>query len=186
MSWTAVLPFRGGEERKTRLAGHMSATERRALSDHMLQHAARVLHGIPAIERLVLLSGSAPDYWQGDVVTDEGRGLNAEIAAFADTIESGGLVVLLPDLPLLTRDDIEAVLTAAKDGCAIGPDRHGTGTNALALCEPSGFAFGFGVGSFARHQAAAPDAAIVRRAGLGLDCDEPDDLAAAAELGFKP
>ena len=42
-------------------------------------------------------------------------------------------------------------------GCAIAPDRHGTGTNALALGEPLGFDFSFGPNSAVTEESLLPD-----------------------------
>ena len=65
---------------------------------------------------------------------------------------------------------------------AIVPDRHGTGTNALAIAPPDAFAPSFGPGSLERHVSAARDAGLVHRVepvpSLALDVDTPEDLAA--------
>ena len=89
------------------------------------------------------------------------------------------------DLPLLSVDDITALITDGAAACTIAPDRHGTGTNALAIVEPFGFGFAFGPNSFARHCAAAKGKArIVTRLGLELDIDTAADLDAAISAGF--
>ena len=68
----------------------------------------------------------------------------------------------------------------AASGIALAPDRHGTGTNALALALPSSLPLQFGVGSFERHLEAAArlvrSPGIVRLPGLACDVDEPQDL----------
>jgi len=70
---------------------------------------------------------------------------------------------------------------------AIGPDRAGTGTNALALRPPGVINFRFGTGSFAAHAAEVERAGVpcvaVNRAGLAFDLDTPEDLARWLELG---
>ena len=58
-------------------------------------------------------------------------------------------------------------------------DRHGTGTNALALRPPDVIDFAFGIGSRAAHRAAAElvGAIYVEVEGpLSIDLDTPDDL----------
>ena len=118
--------------------------------------------------------------WSGGFFTDVGRGLTAERGAAAMVLGAKPLLAIHADLPLVGSTDIAELLAeASKAGCAIAPDRLGTGTNAIALRDPTGFAFAFGPGSFALHQAAAGGSArIVRRPGLALDIDTPDDLEA--------
>jgi 2-phospho-L-lactate guanylyltransferase (CobY/MobA/RfbA family) len=66
------------------------------------------------------------------------------------------------------------------DAVTIVTDRHGTGTNVLAVPTATDFAFSYGPGSAARHLAEA-----IRRHGRvrvmtdspwSLDIDEPDDF----------
>jgi 2-phospho-L-lactate guanylyltransferase len=65
---------------------------------------------------------------------------------------------------------------------AIVPDRHGTGTNALALAPPDAIRPAFGEGSCARHLAAAREAggpyAVEELSSLALDLDTPADVVA--------
>lgn len=58
-------------------------------------------------------------------------------------------------------------------------DRHGTGTNALALRPPDVIDFAFGPGSRSAHRAAAEAAGAVYlevHGPLTVDLDTPDDL----------
>ncbi len=65
---------------------------------------------------------------------------------------------------------------------AIVPDRHGTGTNALALSPPDAIEPSFGEGSCARHVAAAREAGVPFNVeelrSLALDLDTPADVVA--------
>jgi 2-phospho-L-lactate guanylyltransferase len=80
-------------------------------------------------------------------------------------------------LPCLTADDVACLLTAtAARGTAFAPDRHGQGTNAVALADSRAFQFAFGPDSLAHHRHQRTDAAIIARAGLGFDVDTPSDL----------
>jgi 2-phospho-L-lactate guanylyltransferase (CobY/MobA/RfbA family) len=101
-------------------------------------------------------------------------------------LAGGGRDILLVhgDLPLLTPDDVSAVLDARRElsGLVIGCDRHGAGTNLLCFNAASVPVFSFGAGSCAAHFAAATGrgipVSVVNREGIGLDVDEPEDLAA--------
>jgi 2-phospho-L-lactate guanylyltransferase len=185
LTWTAVIPFKGRGERKTRLAGFLKPEERQALSERLFRHVAGVLGSVPQIDDVVVLSDVRPPGWTGRLALDEGRGLNGELGALAAGLGAGPLLIVHADLPLIGPGDIEALLSGALGGVGIAPDRHGEGTNALALRYPTGFDFAFGPGSFARHQAEAKGLAqVVVRQGLGLDIDIPEDLTAAAAAGF--
>ena len=90
------------------------------------------------------------------------------------------------DLPFLETDEVAALLGAADfAGVAIAPDKVGLGTNAVALRKACSISFNFGVGSFAKHLAAAPSAKVVQSQGLSHDIDTPDDLSVALELGLR-
>jgi 2-phospho-L-lactate guanylyltransferase len=94
-------------------------------------------------------------------------------------------LVIHADLPLVPVDDIAALITGGAAACSKAPDRHGTGTNALALVEPLGFGFDFGPNIFARHCAAAKgNPRVMTRLGLELDIDTAADLDAAVSAGF--
>jgi 2-phospho-L-lactate guanylyltransferase len=106
-------------------------------------------------------------------------------------IERGAdaLLVLPSDLPLVTPQEIGALLAAAQDKpVAIAPSRDG-GTNALLLQPPAlesaPLRFEFGEQSFRRHQAQAEARGlaytVIRSELLALDVDWPEDLLALAD-----
>ncbi len=182
MIWTAIVPLKLRAQRKSRLAPCLSPQERQTLSDRM---AARVLSaldeaGIPA--RVLSPVPWADAVWE----PDHGAGLNAELDRVRVALACAPLLVISGDLPLLTAGDVHMLLAGAEaQGVAIAPDRHGQGTNAIALRDARPFAFAFGTGSFARHLAAAQGAAIIRdHPGLALDLDTPADLNEAHRRGW--
>lgn len=182
MIWTAIVPLKLRALRKSRLSSCMSLQERQTLSDRM---AARVLAaldeaGIPA--RVLSPVPWADAVWE----PDHGAGLNAELDRVRVALACAPLLVISGDLPLLTAADVHMLLAGAEaQGVAIAPDRHGRGTNAIALCDSRPFAFAFGEGSFARHLAAAQGAATIRdHPGLAFDLDTPADLDDARRLGW--
>lgn len=180
MNWTALVPLKHGAERKTRLAGVLMREQRIAMTETMAALLLSCLREVDAIGRTVLLAPApmAGVTWRAD----GGRGVNGELAAYRAEHPREALLVIHPDLPDVTPSDIAALLAATADGrIAIAPDRHGTGTNALALPAGAAIGFAFGPDSCARHRAAAGNrAAIVERHGLAFDIDEPEDLALMA------
>ncbi|MEJ7935534.1 2-phospho-L-lactate guanylyltransferase [Sphingobium sp. AN558] len=184
MSWTAVIPFKGTAARKTRLSSLFSPDQRRDLSQRMFDHVCEVISACADIDDLAVLSNLPASGWRGSFIRDEGRGLNAELGAVALDRSGRRLLVIHADLPLLQSSDISALLEEAeKASFAIAPDRSATGTNALALLQPAGFAFHFGVNSLQHHLDASRGAArIVRRLGLSLDIDTPEDYVEACRV----
>ena len=99
------------------------------------------------------------------------------------------MLIVPADLPLLTADDVAALVAAAPAwnggrgtaGIVLAPDGSSAGTNALLLEPPTALAPSFGADSFQAHVAWAAELAlpytIVRRPALLLDIDTPDDVA---------
>jgi 2-phospho-L-lactate guanylyltransferase len=134
-------------------------------------------------------------------------GLNAGLAEAREDVVAGGaeaILVLPIDLALVTADAVADVLEplgraaagrAAAGGAAAGrataggaagarfvvlvPDRHGLGTNALALRPPGVIEFAFGQDSRLAHRRAAEAAGAVYvelDSPLAFDLDTPADL----------
>lgn len=187
MNWTAIVPLRQGQGPKARLSKSLSPSERIRLSIHMADAVVQALRDTGGIEQILLLSpapppASMPVAWRQDL----GRGLNAELDILRGELDDRALLVIHGDLPLVGPDDIEAMIEGAEvRGHAFAPDRHGAGTNAAAIMPGRAFSFAFGEGSLARHLAHAPNAALIRRPGLAIDVDTPDDLKRALVAGFQ-
>lgn len=183
MIWTAIVPLKRRSDRKSRLAACLVPREREALSDRMAAGVLKALREAGAAARVL-----SPSPWPGvPWEPDHGAGLNAELDRVRTALACAPLLVISGDLPLLTAADIQTLLAAAEvEGVGIAPDRHGQGTNAIALRDARPFAFAFGAGSFARHFAAAEGTAlIIDRPGLALDLDTPADLAEGRRLGWQ-
>lgn len=178
--WSAIVPLKPTGQRKTRLAGLLSVEQRDRLAIAMFHHVAATLRAVPAIADIAILSPSAPPGWTAGWIRDQGRGLNAELYDAA-AARGQNLLIIHADLPLLTAADIFELISCSPTRSAIAPDRHGTGTNALALRDQPDFDFAFGDNSLPRHLAQARrPLRMVERLGLGLDVDTWDDLVLAA------
>jgi 2-phospho-L-lactate/phosphoenolpyruvate guanylyltransferase len=115
--------------------------------------------------------------------------LNAALTQAAAHYAARGAaaVLALPaDIPLVQSREIEDLIAtrATARGMVIAPSRDG-GTNALLAWPPLALPFLFGVGSHARHLAAAHKRELAvrefRTPGMELDVDRPDDLLVLAE-----
>lgn len=201
MRATAVLPVKRFAAAKQRLAIGLDEERRRALVAAMLEDSLEAIGEARAVERTIVVSGEpraqeAAGAAGCEVVpdpVDEGH-VTAALAGIARAEADGAeCVVLLPgDCPLLDPRELDRLLTGLPASyVAIVPDRHGSGTNALALRPPDAIRPAFGEGSCARHVAAAREAgvpfAVEKLASLGLDLDTPGDVVALTrELAERP
>jgi len=189
----ALVPLKDLVAAKSRLAGLLRPSERRALAQAMAEDVLTVLRAHPEVSRITLVSDDpgaellAAKYgarcWPERSLGC--RGLNAVIRRASEKLLAGfdaPLLVLHADLPLLAGADIDAALDAwrTSGGLVIGCDRAGTGTNLLLFDRGSLPAFCFGPDSCARHRDSARTAGlpvrVLRRPGIELDVDEPLDL----------
>jgi 2-phospho-L-lactate guanylyltransferase len=190
-----IVPHRGFEAAKTRLAPVLDPAERETLARTLLSRVLDVARA--ACDDVVVISPSEAlrptvEASGARLEVQRGLGLNAGLeqaraAAVADGLRT--VMVLHGDLPNLAAEDVAELAAAlpAGGGVAIAPDRAGTGTNGLVQSPADAIAFGFGAGSFARHRDATLAAnlpiAVVERPGLAFDLDTPADLARWLELG---
>lgn len=173
-AWTVVVPFKRAGTRKSRLAAVLDEAAREALAARMACHVLATV-GLVGDARPLLLSRVRPDWWAGAWRDDDDGPLNVAIEAARRALGPAAFAVVHADLPRLTTADVAALLAAAgDDGIAVAPDRHGTGTNAVAIAGARRFVFAFGPGSFSRHR--DQGGVTVARDGLALDVDTPADL----------
>lgn len=191
----ALVPLKDLVQAKTRLAGLLRPSERRALAQAMVEDVLAVLAHHSQLERVTLVSddpgaGLLAGKYGIDCWTEESlgcRGLNAVVRCASTKLladSDSPLLVLHGDLPLLSAEDIDAVIDCQHrlHGLVIASDLHGTGTNLLAFDRSSVPRFHFGAQSCSRHQAAAREAGVpvcvLRRPGIATDVDEPQDFTA--------
>jgi 2-phospho-L-lactate guanylyltransferase len=191
---TAVLPVKRFAEAKQRLAAGVDDERRTTLAAAMLEDVLEAIGEARSVERTIVVTSepraSALATAAGAEVLpdpDEDGHSGAALAGVARAREAGAnCVVLLPgDCPLLDPRELERLLTGLPERyVTIVPDRHGTGTNALALTPPDAIRPAFGEGSCARHVAAAREVGIPfgveELPSLGLDLDTPADIVALA------
>jgi 2-phospho-L-lactate guanylyltransferase len=197
VSTRIIVPHRGLEHAKTRLAAVLEPVERAAVAERLLRHVLEAAVGTghevvvispeAALGGLVAASGAR-------LTVQHGLGLNSGLReARTDAVEDGVtvLAVIHGDLPELTREDVAALVEAARGAgpmVAIAPDALEVGTNGLALSPPEVIEFQFGAGSLAAHRGSAVGVGartvLVERPGLAFDVDTPADLAAWVSRGF--
>ena len=192
MKATAILPVKRFAAAKQRLAAGIDDARRVAVITAMLEDVLEAIGDVRSIERTIVVTGEpgAVELARGagaEVVEDPGQEghSGAALAGIARAEELGArCALLLPgDCPLLDPRDVERLLTGLPEHyVAVVPDRHGAGTNALALAPPSAIEPSFGEGSCARHVDAARETglpySVEELPSLGLDLDTPADVIA--------
>jgi 2-phospho-L-lactate guanylyltransferase len=193
---TAVLPVKRFGAAKQRLASGLDDERRAEVVAAMLADVLEAIGEARSIERTIVvtsepraveLAGEAGAEVLPD--PDESGHSGAALAGVARARELGAAcAALLPgDCPLLDPRELERLLTGMPEHyVAVVPDRHGTGTNALALAPPDAIRPAFGEDSCARHVAAARDAgapyAVEELPSLALDLDTPADVVALTRV----
>ena len=184
IDWRVLVPIKQGNDGKSRLGSMMGGDARSDLAERMAAHVLGVLQACFDLSQITILSPRRPDDWEGGWTRDEARGLNAELTAWRDDQENQAILIIHADLPLLSVEDVQAIVDAAGNGAAIATDRAGQGTNALAIADGRLLTFLFGADSRALHCQQYPQMPVLRREGLMADLDTPDDAKFVRDRGF--
>jgi 2-phospho-L-lactate guanylyltransferase len=174
----AIVPVKGLDGAKTRLAPRLSADERARLVVDMLDRVLGACAQAEAIGGTLLVTPTPGLARDGvDVLVDAGTGhADALALALADPRAAGGVLVVMGDCPLVTAESLDALAAAARP-LALAPARDG-GVNALALAAANGFRPRFGVPAettVAEARAAGLEPVVVDDPALALDVDRPED-----------
>jgi 2-phospho-L-lactate guanylyltransferase len=191
MTLWAIVPVKPLRRGKSRLAGTLSEDERTELNRSLLQNTLKTFADLKEVEEVLVISRDpqalaiARQHGARTVREDGQPELNTALrraTVIAQVYATRGVLILPADLPLVTRDDVLALIERAGEPPAvvIAPDRHGTGTNALLISPVGLIEYDFGENSFQRHCQRALEAGarleIVNLPTLGLDLDLPEDL----------
>ncbi len=190
MSLWTIIPVKPFSDGKSRLAGYISPSTRRALNRNLLTRTLAAIglahidaeivvvsRDNDALDMAARLGSHALTEKQSNLLSlDTGpqapptaleSQLNAALAQAARFAVARGAtrVLILPtDMPNLTAEDVRTMAfpRGREPQIIIAPSRDG-GTNALFLQPAQAIPFAFGRGSFARHQRLAEEAGIPAR-----------------------
>jgi 2-phospho-L-lactate guanylyltransferase len=188
----AIIPVSTLEDAKSRLGRALDAEERQDLTEGLLTRTVTAALAVDGLADVLVIS---PDREVIRLAADLGArtlrqrsdGLNAGLReARADAVAGGanGILVLPIDLAFASPENVASVVTALTEPddpavVVLVTDRHGTGTNVLALRPPTVIDVLFGADSRRAHREAAL-AAGARYTELGgplaFDIDTPADL----------
>ena len=197
MTIGAVLPVKDFGHAKQRLAGFLSAVERRLLAEAMAEDVLETLSQVSELSEIIVVTRDerafelAARHGARVLAEPSNDGQSAAVERAAAALGRAGVESLLQvpgDVPGASADEIAAVLAAhgrASDGApavTLVPSYDRRGTNCVLCSPPDALPFAFGHDSFEPHCEAARAQGIAPRIialpGLGLDIDTPDDLRA--------
>lgn len=202
MTIWAIVPVKPLRRGKSRLAGTLTEDERTELNRQLLAHTLETLKNTPEIEQTLVISRDpqalavARDFDARTVLEDGSPHLNTALeraTVVAKVYATSGVLVLPADLPLISQEDIQKLVSVANKHervVVITPDRHKQGTNALLISPAGIIEYDFGPNSFSRHCERAIKAGarleICTLPSIELDLDLPEDLELVAEkINFK-
>ena len=186
-----LVPVKHLQTSKQRLSPLLSPSERFTLAEAMLQDVLAALAVCRHHDHVALVSGDArahgwaKQYGFGiiDDPDDPGETGAIEMATRAAIERGAAFTLVLPaDIPLITAAEVDEIFAAAPPaGTVLAPSASGRGTNAVLQRPPGLFPLRFGNDSFLPHLATAratgKPVEVLRLAGIGVDIDEPADLA---------
>ena len=191
MTIWAIVPVKPLRRGKSRLAGVLSEEDRANLNRTLLERTLNILSNLKEIEQVLVVSRDtealaiAREHGARTVQEEGAPHLNTALqraTIVAKVYATRGVLILPADLPLVTEDDILALIEHTKDPPVVvsAPDRREDGTNALLISPVGLIQYEFGPNSFQKHCDRTLEAGarleIVTSSSLGLDLDLPEDL----------
>lgn len=178
MNIWAIVPVKPFNRAKSRLATELRPEQRELLAASLLERTLQLVVPISQIQGTLVISrdtkalSMARDMGAQTVQESGAPELNNALLRATQVIRGWGVdgVLVIPaDLPLLAREDVEAMVNLSRynSSIVIAPDRHQHGTNLLLVRPPGLIPYSFGDNSFAEHQrlalAAGADVFIYRQ-----------------------
>ncbi|MEE9188694.1 MAG: 2-phospho-L-lactate guanylyltransferase [Anaerolineales bacterium] len=191
MTFWAIVPVKPLRRGKSRLAGVLTEEERLDLNSQLLIHTVDTLKEISEIEHVLVVSRDQAALSlaraHGARTVQENGAPELNVALTRATIvakryATRGVLIIPSDLPLISQEDVYAMLELVKDPpvVIVVPDRKKEGTNALLVCPVGLIEYDYGPNSFERHCQRARQAGarleICELPSLALDMDVPEDL----------
>jgi 2-phospho-L-lactate guanylyltransferase len=191
MTFWAIVPVKPLRRGKSRLAEVLTDEERLDLNSQLLIHTVDTLKEISEIEHVLVVSRDQAALSlaraHGARTVQENGAPELNVALTRATIvakryATRGVLIIPSDLPLISKEDVYAMLELVKDPpvVIVVPDRKKEGTNALLVCPVGLIEYDYGPNSFERHCQRARQAGarleICELPSLTLDIDLPEDL----------
>jgi 2-phospho-L-lactate guanylyltransferase len=193
----AVVPVKDTTDAKQRLGDAVAPKLRRRLALAMLEDVLTTLAASPGLAGFIVvtedeIAALIAQRYHARILTDSAReGQTGAVAAAARRLareDKGAMLTIPGDVPLVTPDEIAQIIAThdRTPDFIIAPAHDARGSNAILCAPPTAVPLKFGDDSFLPHLDAARRAGvepkILRLPGLGLDIDNPADLAAFLKI----
>jgi 2-phospho-L-lactate guanylyltransferase len=188
----AVLPVKEIGDAKSRLAAAYSPSFRRGFARAMVQDVLGALVEVPELTGIVVVTVD-PDAAElarrhgAELFEDGARDghTGAVMAAIRRFVREGrgGVLTVPGDIPFIAPDEVSRLIAAhaASPAFSIVPAHDRRGSNAILMTPADVVPLAFGNDSFYPHLEAARgcgiEPTILPMPGIGLDIDNPEDLA---------
>ncbi len=201
MTTWAVLPVKPYCRGKSRLRECLEADEMIELNRFLFEQTFHKLRASNSLDKVLVVSqdDQALDFARlnGGIALQENAesSLNAAVAQalqFIMTTGPGRVLILPADLPYMTAEDLEALLTmeTAERAMVIVPDTRQLGTNAILLSNANMLKPQFGRRSFQKHirQATSSGAELIvwLNENIQQDLDTPQDFSFYNKIILQP
>lgn len=185
-SWLLV-PVKSLTCGKSRLAGHLTPSERVALNVYLLEKTLALAARFPGKSKTLVVSGCDQVLRTSGslgvhTLTQEGVGMNEAVEQGFRSLRGGenrSVIVLPCDLPFAKESDLAALLPQDEHEVVLATDRAGQGTNGLGLSSKARFRFRYGAQSKQHHVletvAGGGVCRVLARNSLEFDLDEVED-----------
>ena len=190
MSLCAIIPIKPLRRGKSRLSGILSEEKREKLNRYLLTSTLQSLKNISGIDHILVVSYDpsalklARKFGARTVLENRNTNINRALrkaTLVAKAFKSTKVLIIPADLPLLTKDDIIAIIEKSGNPpeIIIVPDRKMSGTNMLLVNPIGAIKYNFGAWSFRKHVEQAErrkiNIKICNRKNLSFDLDLPED-----------
>jgi len=192
MSRWALIPIKGFDRGKSRLAEVLAPLERAQLARDLFEHVVRVLRASPAIDEIAVVSDSPEAREHAARLgvlslsdADGSQGLADVVDGALQDLERRGatsVMICMSDLPDLTVQDITSVARQLEESdIVLVPDLLQQGTNVIAAKPATILPSCLGhEDSLHRHHRRARELGLTVRvqlsSGIAFDVDRPHDL----------
>lgn len=192
MSCWALVPTKGFDRGKSRLAAALPPSERSRLAREMFEHVIDVLRASATVDEIAVVSDSARTRRRAEhlgavpLADAEGsEGLASVVDAAVAELKLRGatrVIVCMSDLPELGDEDVAVVSRRLDEfDVVLGPDLSDRGTNLIGMKPAAALPSCLGhEDSLRRHRERARtlglEVHVERRPGIAFDVDHPGDL----------
>jgi 2-phospho-L-lactate/phosphoenolpyruvate guanylyltransferase len=186
-----LIPVKSFDKGKSRLCGVLKAKARRRLNEYFLSRLLIAGADFPGVRQLAVISDCrkvlevARGFGARTILQTSGEGLNSAVTEGVSVLRQDSarsILLVACDIPGAGAADLQELARVAQshDHVVFCPDKHGMGTNAIAIPAHASLNFRFGEHSLFFHRLEARRAGLIPRLyinpRIAFDIDSPEDF----------